>query len=123
MNSKGRRVLMVVAGGYLAYTGFGLARDVLKSSEENKVLFLVFAALFLIIGMVAVIMNIKGMLREKQEEADCISGEQESIKDKNLTETVSLEAPSEKKAEETEGKEMAGQTEAGQKESIKEEQP
>ena len=45
-NNRIRRILMVAAGIYLAYTGFDLTRAVIGSSEKNKWVFLAFAVLF-----------------------------------------------------------------------------
>ena len=47
-NNRIRRILMVAAGIYLAYTGFDLTRAVIRSSEKNKWVFLAFAVLFLV---------------------------------------------------------------------------
>ena len=58
---------MIVVGGYLAYLGFGLAKDVWGSGEKNTVLFLCCAVLFLAIGVFAIVMNIKGLIREQKE--------------------------------------------------------
>lgn len=82
IDNRARRILMIVVGGYLAYLGFGLARDVWGSGEKNTVLFLCCAVLFLAIGAFAIIMNIKGLIRE-QAEADAQAEEEAEREEEN----------------------------------------
>lgn len=48
--TKSRLYIYVIAGGYLAYTGFGLAKDALQQRPENYMLYLVIGILFAVIG-------------------------------------------------------------------------
>ena len=41
MQTKGRIMLMVIAGGYLAYLGGGLVTDAMKEKPENYILYTV----------------------------------------------------------------------------------
>ena len=63
-NNRIRRILMVAAGIYLAYTGFDLTRAVIRSSEKNKWVFLAFAVLFLVFGATVIVMNVRGMIQD-----------------------------------------------------------
>ena len=62
-----RRILMVAAGIYLAYTGFDLTRAVIGSSEKNKWVFLAFAVLFLVFGATVIVMNVRGMIQDYKD--------------------------------------------------------
>ena len=66
-NNRIRRILMVVAGIYLAYTGFDLTRAVIGSSEKNKWVFLAFAVLFLVFGATVIVMNVRGMIQDYKD--------------------------------------------------------
>ena len=66
-NNRLRRILMVAAGIYLAYTGFDLTRAVIGSSENNKWVFLAFAVLFLVFGATVIVMNVRGMIQDYKD--------------------------------------------------------
>ena len=66
-NNRIRRILMVAAGIYLAYTGFDLTRAVIGSSEKNKWVFLAFAVLFLVFGATVIVMNVRGMIQDYKD--------------------------------------------------------
>ena len=66
-NNRIRRILMVAAGIYLAYTGFDLTRAVIGSSEKNKWGFLAFAVLFLVFGATVIVMNVRGMIQDYKD--------------------------------------------------------
>ena len=66
-NNRIRRILMVAAGLYLAYTGFDLTRAVIGSSEKNKWVFLAFAVLFLVFGATVIVMNVRGMIQDYKD--------------------------------------------------------
>ena len=66
-NNRIRRILMVAAGIYLAYTGFDLTRAVIGSSEKNKGVFLAFAVLFLVFGATVIVMNVRGMIQDYKD--------------------------------------------------------
>ena len=101
IDNKVRRILMIVVGGYLAYLGFGLAKDVWGSGEKNTVLFLCCAVLFLAIGVFAIVMNIKGLIRE-QKEADEAAEEDARREEENrsLVQEEEFESETEKGTEE-----------------------
>ena len=66
-NNRIRRILMVAAGIYLAYTGFDLTRAVIGSSEKNKWVFLAVAVLFLVFGATVIVMNVRGMIQDYKD--------------------------------------------------------
>ena len=66
-NNRIRRILMVAAGIYLAYSGFDLTRAVIGSSEKNKWVFLAFAVLFLVFGATVIVMNVRGMIQDYKD--------------------------------------------------------
>ena len=66
-NNRIRRILMVAAGIYMAYTGFDLTRAVIGSSEKNKWVFLAFAVLFLVFGATVIVMNVRGMIQDYKD--------------------------------------------------------
>ena len=66
-NNRIRRILMVAAGIYLAYTGFDLTRAVIRSSEKNKWVFLAFAVLFLVFGATVIVMKVRGMIQDYKD--------------------------------------------------------
>ena len=66
-NNRIRRILMVAAGIYLAYTGFDRTRAVIGSSEKNKWVFLAFAVLFLVFGATVIVMNVRGMIQDYKD--------------------------------------------------------
>ena len=66
-NNRIRRILLVAAGIYLAYTGFDLTRAVIGSSEKNKWVFLAFAVLFLVFGATVIVMNVRGMIQDYKD--------------------------------------------------------
>lgn len=68
MRNSTRRILMVLIGGYLAYTGFDLTRAVIGSAEKNKWMFLAFAFIFLVFGVALIVINIKVFIQEYREE-------------------------------------------------------
>lgn len=67
MKNSTRRILMVLIGAYLAYTGVDLTRAVIGSAEKNKWMFLTFAIIFLVFGVALIIMNIKAFIQESWE--------------------------------------------------------
>lgn len=81
MKKSTKRIVMVLIGAYLAYTGFDLTRSVIRSAEKNKWIFLAFAALFLVFGAAVIIMNIKALLQEYQSETMESDGETEEEKE------------------------------------------
>ena len=48
--SKGQLMMRIVAGGYLAYVGFGIARDVIAERPDNFVIYLIVSIIFMVLG-------------------------------------------------------------------------
>lgn len=51
MNDRTRTVLRALAGGYLAYVGFGLVKTMLKDQPDNMIMFVSVGLAFLAIGV------------------------------------------------------------------------
>ena len=51
MNKK-QLIVRVIAGGFLAYQGISLGKGVLADHPENEMMYLAFAAFFLICGVI-----------------------------------------------------------------------
>ena len=65
MQTKGRIMLMVIAGGYLAYLGGGLVSDAMKERPENYILYTVVGVLFLVIGAACCLFNLKKYIKHE----------------------------------------------------------
>lgn len=66
-NENIKKLLMASVGMYLVYTGITLIRDVMISEPKNAVIFIGAGGIFVVIGLVAAVMNLKsyiGYLRE-----------------------------------------------------------
>lgn len=50
MSNKTRLYLYIVAGAYLAYTGFGLVKSAMAEQPDNFMLYMAIGAAFVIIG-------------------------------------------------------------------------
>ena len=100
IDNKVRRILMIVVGGYLAYLGFGRAKDVWGSGENNTVLFLCCAVLFLAIGVFAIVMNIKGLIREEKEAEEAAEEARREEENRSLVQEEEFESETEKGTEE-----------------------
>ncbi|MGC4017941.1 MAG: hypothetical protein QM793_01000 [Muricomes sp.] len=81
MNDKGRSVLRIVAGLYLAYLGITMIRGVLEDRPENMVFIIVIAAIFAILGTFFVIWAAKGMLDNRDQEPPQEQDNSEYIED------------------------------------------
>ncbi len=66
--TKGRLTIRIVAGGYLAYVGFRLTRDVLTDKPENYLAYLLFGALFMVVGGVWCALALKRYIKHDYEE-------------------------------------------------------
>ena len=51
MSNKSRNVIWIVAGMYLGWTGFQLMQNVLGTETDKKVMFIIFAAVFMGAGV------------------------------------------------------------------------
>ena len=69
MNKK-QLIVRVIAGGFLAYQGISLAKSVLADHPENEVMYLIFAAIFLICGIFFLALAVKRLVKGEYEEAN-----------------------------------------------------
>lgn len=70
MDQKTRRMMMAIAGGYLAYVGGDLIYSVIQGKPNNIVLFILIGAVFVLAGIATVIMNMKEYLNEVKKETE-----------------------------------------------------
>lgn len=68
MNKK-QLFVRVIAGGFLAYQGFSLGKGVLTDHPENEMMYLAFAAVFLICGVIFLASAVKKLAKGEYEEA------------------------------------------------------
>lgn len=82
MNDKGRNILWVIAGGYLAYTGGTLIVSVWQSKPNNMWIMLAFGVFFIVVGgafLVAAAKRIyKGYKEAPLEEDEMEAGAKEA---------------------------------------------
>lgn len=70
--SKGRVFLRIIAGGYLAYTGAGLLKDVLSEKPEHYIVFAAAGILFVVFGLWCMIMGLKAAVKHEYDDPDGI---------------------------------------------------
>lgn len=58
MNERGRITIRIIAGGYLAYLGIDLIRNVITGKPDNALIFGAVGVLFLIVGAVVCVKSI-----------------------------------------------------------------
>lgn len=88
MNEKGRITLRIIAGGYLAYLGIDLVKNVITGKPDNAVLFGVVGVLFLVIGAGIFIKALRDYRNyQKAEYEDTKEDETEEIMDIEQSET------------------------------------
>ena len=68
MNKK-QLIVRVIAGGFLAYQGISLGKRVLADHPENEMMYLAFAAFFLICGVIFLAGAVKKLAKGEYEEA------------------------------------------------------
>ncbi len=66
--TKGRLTIRIIAGGYLAYVGFGLARDVIAEKPENYLVYLLFGVLFMAVGGAWCFLALRRYIKRDYEE-------------------------------------------------------
>lgn len=66
--TKGRLTVRIIAGGYLAYIGFGLARDVMAEKPENYLIYLLFGVFFMAVGGVWCFLALKRYIRHEYDD-------------------------------------------------------
>ena len=59
MNDKVRSLLMMMVGAYIAFLGGDLVYGVLKGTSEKPVLFAVIGTVFVMLGILVVLYNMK----------------------------------------------------------------
>ena len=69
MNKK-QLFVRVIAGGFLAYQGIALGKGVLADHPENEMMYLAFAGIFLICGIVFLASAVKRLAKGEYEEAN-----------------------------------------------------
>lgn len=65
MSTKGRVVLMIIAGGYLVYQGVSLLKGAFVERPDNYLVFMAFGAGFLVFGGILLLLNLKRMIRHE----------------------------------------------------------
>ncbi|MCI8561016.1 MAG: hypothetical protein HFH03_07860 [Dorea sp.] len=55
---KSRLYIYIIAGGFLAYNGFGLAKSALTQRPENYIVYSVIGVLFIVIGGFIAVKNV-----------------------------------------------------------------
>lgn len=73
MSDRARMYLYIIAGGYLAYTGFGLVKSVMEERPDNSVLYMAIGAVFMVIGAFFAVKSIIKMT--KGDDNDKTEGE------------------------------------------------
>lgn len=66
--TKGRLTIRIIVGGYLAYIGFGLVRDVMAEKPENSLLYLIIGVFFMAVGGVWCFLALKRYVRHEYED-------------------------------------------------------
>lgn len=66
--TKRRLTVRIIAGGYLAYTGFGLVRDVMAERPENYPMYLLFGAFFMAVGGAWCLLALKRYIRHDYDD-------------------------------------------------------
>ena len=102
MQTKGRIMLMVIAGGYLAYLGGGLVSDAMKERPENYILYTAVGVLFLVIGAACCLFNLKKYIKHEYRDPFKDAIEEEEAEEKPSDEAEALEESPVAQMEETE---------------------
>lgn len=61
--TKGQITIRIIAGGYLAYLGLGLVRDMIMKKPDNHIIYLLFGILFIIVGAVWCFLALRRYIR------------------------------------------------------------
>lgn len=83
MDKKTRRMLMAIAGAYLAYIGGSLIYDVLQTRPEQLIIFILGGAVFVIAGVLTAVGNFKSFLDEAKKDFETYDDTEES-EDNNI---------------------------------------
>lgn len=68
MSDRARSYLYIVAGGYLAYTGFGLAKNAVSERPDNFVLYAAIGVAFVVIGGFLAVKNILNISKRNDDD-------------------------------------------------------
>jgi len=82
VNKKSRSGFMVIAGGYLLYTGYQLMQNVLKNEPDHTVVFMIAGILFMVIGVLTIIYYVRAMMKAEPEE-DMAEEDNEDTEEEN----------------------------------------
>ncbi len=63
--TRSRLYIYILAGGYLAYTGFGLAKSALEQRPENFMLYLAAGIVFVVIGGFLAVKSIQKLIKNE----------------------------------------------------------
>ncbi|MDD3360622.1 MAG: hypothetical protein PHW34_03010 [Hespellia sp.] len=80
MSNKSRNVIWIVAGMYLSYTGYNLFQNVWGTDTDKKVLFMIFAAVFLGAGVFLIVYAIRNLYKNINSE-DPVEVDEEDAKE------------------------------------------
>ncbi|MBQ9513125.1 MAG: hypothetical protein IJR58_08020 [Lachnospiraceae bacterium] len=67
VNPNGLYVIRVIAGGYLIYMSYQMARDNLAGNAPNPVLSWVFTVLFFLVGVFFIVYELRRAKKEREE--------------------------------------------------------
>lgn len=78
MPNKYQKIFMALVGAYLIYTGGKLISVIADGQPENEILFMIAGGIIILIGCVAVILNMKEFIRDVvRERAEAAEAEEE----------------------------------------------
>ncbi len=88
-------VIRLIAGGYIAYLGYNLVRDVVAGEEEtsNPTLFMIIGIVFIILGAFIIIDMIRKQMKDSGEEEDEETSADETAIEETEEEAEQEEAP------------------------------
>lgn len=75
--TKGQITIRIIAGGYLAYLGFGLVKDMIVQKPDNYIIYLLFGIVFMVVGGIWCFLAFKRYIRHdfqetgERSESDC----------------------------------------------------
>lgn len=95
---KGQLMMRIVAGGYLAYIGFDVARDVIAKQPDNYVIYLIISIIFMVVGGIWCVQALKKYV--KHDYVDIWRDDKEGDSQKNSVKPSVAEAITEEQEEE-----------------------
>ena len=88
MDNKAKNIFMACVGGYLMYTGYNLVVDVMSKEPENKTVFLIAGAVFAVIGLATIIMNLREFFKDFKKEVFETEETLEDVEDTEMNEEI-----------------------------------